>query len=84
MKNVCPVCGYDALKEPAYDEHLTPSYKICPSCYFEYGYDDEAAGITHQQWREQWIAKGMPWKSAKEKPANWNPKKQLENISIYL
>lgn len=41
MKYICPICGYDKLLEPPYDEYNNPSYEICPCCGFEYGFDDQ-------------------------------------------
>ena len=81
--HTCPVCGYSDLAQPAYDEQQNPSFDICPSCYYHFGYDDNAANVTHQQWRQQWIAKGMPWNSKGiEKPFNWNPRTQLLNVGV--
>lgn len=28
---ICPICGYENLEEPPYDEIGEPSYKICPA-----------------------------------------------------
>ena len=39
-KNTCPVCGYDGLYEPPYNEKGSGSYEICPCCGFQFGYDD--------------------------------------------
>jgi predicted RNA-binding Zn-ribbon protein involved in translation (DUF1610 family) len=36
----CPVCGFQGLSEPAYDEHYCTFFEICPSCGTEFGYDD--------------------------------------------
>lgn len=91
MEYMCPVCGWPHLDRPPYGGKLSPSYDICPSCGFEYGVSDDDAGITHEQWREQWIGKGnkwikggMTWSSHSPPPPGWDPKKQLENIGIYL
>jgi hypothetical protein len=85
MKHTCPVCGYPQLAEPAYDEYKNGSHEICSSCYYHFGYDDEAANITHEQWREKWIKDGMPWRSsAKHRPDGWDPCQQLLNIGVRL
>lgn len=84
MKHICPVCGYGNLSQPAYFDNGRPTYETCSSCFFEFGYDDDAVGITHEQWRQKWIAEGMPWRGHAKEPPHWNPKKQLENIGIYL
>jgi hypothetical protein len=85
MKNTCPVCGYQELSEPAYNELKNPSYEICTSCNYQFGYDDDSQHITHDQWRQQWVAAGMPWRGkGKRQPLNWNPVQQLGNIGITL
>ena len=77
--NVCPVCGWSKLEEPAYDETKSSSFEICPSCGTEFGYQD--ANKTHAELRKEWIEKGMSWWSnTTEKPADWNPQEQLKNV----
>jgi hypothetical protein len=62
---VCPVCGYDRLADPPWDNE-SPSDEIWSSCGTHFGYDDAAGGDTarrqarHRELRENWIAKGMP------------------------
>ena len=85
MNNICPVCGYPELVDPAYDQDGGGSLEICPSCGYQFGYTDDDRHITHAQWRGKWIEKGMKWdKGRSTPPLNWNPKKQLENISVSL
>jgi hypothetical protein len=87
VKHICPICGYSDLREPVYTAGKKgPSYEICASCSFEFGYDDESEGFTFEQWREIWIKGGMVWDRLghSASPPNWDPKKQLENIGIYL
>jgi hypothetical protein len=53
---LCPVCGYDELREPPYEQYGdpvpvgihgeplelgSPTHTICPSCSFHFGYDDD-------------------------------------------
>ncbi len=78
MSNLCPVCGYSHLDEPAYYANDpvrgNGSQEICPSCGFQFGYTDHAQHVAFKQWREQWIARGMPWRSKDiSPPLNWNP-----------
>jgi ribosomal protein L37E len=40
-KHICPVCGFDGLKEAAFGPNNEPSYEICPRCGFESGFDVE-------------------------------------------
>ncbi len=82
--NICPVCGYDGLDEPAYKRGNIPSDEICSSCGYHFGFDDDAAGITHEQWRAKWITDGMKWWSPHPVPHHWNPKEQLRNINIFV
>ena len=84
MKHICPVCGFPGLDELAYDENKNGSYEICPSCGFEFGVTDDDQGFSIQDWRKQWIEKGMKWWSEdteyNPQPQNWDPKEQLKNI----
>jgi len=69
MTYICPVCGFDQLDEPAYNEFNDPSFEICPCCRFQFGDDDDVEieeGLfmqreeTHTNYREAWIEKGAP------------------------
>ncbi len=88
---ICPVCGYDDLDEQAYDgipiieDDAIGSLEICPSCGFQFGKTDDDEGITFEQWRERWIAGGMPWDGIGiHAPPNWNPREQLKNIGVVV
>ena len=73
----CPVCGYPGLDSPPYRDGLA-FWDICPSCGTEFGNND--ANRTHEQLREAWIAKGMPWWSTSPRdprPEGWDPAAQL-------
>jgi len=55
----------------------------CPSCGFQFGYTDKGKHISFDQWRQQWINRGMQWRGGGiAEPANWTPKKQLLNIGV--
>jgi hypothetical protein len=78
----CPVCGYPDLTEPPYTKESGASYDICPSCGFEFGYDDEARGVTFEEWRARWIAGGTKWSSRGiSAPPGWDPAAQLRGLS---
>jgi hypothetical protein len=62
----CPVCDFDGLSEPPYDECGCASFEICPSCGTEFGYDD--AKRSHDDHRNAWIAAGKPWWSRTTRP----------------
>lgn len=88
MTYVCPICGYDGLFDPPWQGE-NPSDDICPSCGMQFGYQDaagrDAAGREriYQDWRERWIASGMPWHSiaAGPPPADWDPTAQLRRVT---
>lgn len=88
MSNMCPVCGYPGLDDPAY--LATPkgglgSLEICPSCGFQFGWTDDDQHITHEQWRTQWISRGMVWRMKEMgPPPNWNPRAQLLNVGVKI
>ena len=79
-KFICPVCGFDQLKEPAYGQDGEPSYQICPCCGFEFGFDDGTKSETFISYREKWIKTGALWFNQKLRPQNWSIDAQLENI----
>ncbi len=80
---VCPVCRYDGLTEPPWVDG-SASDEICPSCGIHFGYDDAAGGDPARRnelyldWREHWVARGMPWFSVgRSQPNGWDPLRQL-------
>ena len=85
-QHLCPACGF-RLDRPAWDDVSGPSEEICPSCGIQFGYDDAAGGDLHLRrqvygsWREEWIARGMPWTSVgTPAPKDWNPEEQLRRV----
>lgn len=75
MNNLCPVCGFDGLRHPAKDD------MICPCCGTQFGYDDFAK--THEDLREEWLAKGAVWQSRQiPPPAGWSPRMQLARAGL--
>ena len=83
MKHTCLVCGYPDLEEPPRSPTTGGgSYEICPSCGFQFGITDDDRGYSYDEWRKQWVTRGMPWDSAgiEEPPHGWNPRKQLDNL----
>ncbi|MFA5795515.1 MAG: hypothetical protein WC980_10680 [Candidatus Brocadiia bacterium] len=88
-KYICSVCGYPDLGEPPYDKYECARFDICPCCGFEFGYDDydqtKSKEEKFKEYREKWISKDAPWFSkVKEKPIDWNLRKQLKNINIEI
>ena len=77
---LCPVCGFDQLKEPPYNKLNEPSYEICPCCGFEFGFDASNDVTTFIDFRARWIKDGAHWFIPKAKPKNWEPKKQLSKL----
>jgi hypothetical protein len=84
MPNTCPVCGFDELGQEPYPYNDIPSHDICSCCHFHFGKTDDDEGYTHEQWREKWIKDGMKFWWEADKPANWNPKRQLLNIGVKI
>lgn len=93
-KYICPICGYDKLKNnPTQD-----SYEICPCCGYEFGsfeYNKEDISKYFPKFQEnpevfsfirnQWIGNNFTWWSKNtQKPKNWNPISQLNNLQNYL
>jgi hypothetical protein len=77
----CPVCGFAELKEPPRAASGGGSYEICPSCGFQFGVDDDDRGLSDEQAREAWIAKGMPWRSkSRAAPKGWDAEDQLQSL----
>jgi hypothetical protein len=67
MCYVCPVCGFEGLPEPAYNEYNEASYELCSCCFFQFGVDDDVEikedvymerEDTHKLYRKQWIDDG--------------------------
>jgi hypothetical protein len=78
MKFRCPVCGWPELDKPPRSAPGGASYEICPCCGFEFGYDDDAKGLTFEEARKHWIAGGRKWWSAsRPAPVGWDATRQL-------
>lgn len=67
MNYCCPVCGFEGLEEPPYDEYNEPSYEVCSCCGFEFGVDDDveteegkllAISEAQKLFREKWMSEG--------------------------
>ena len=83
VMHICPVCGYSGLEEPP--RSLTTgggSFEICPSCGFQFGVTDDDQGYSYDDWRKEWISRGMPWDSSgiEEPPAGWDAREQLDKL----
>jgi hypothetical protein len=80
-KYICPVCGFEGLKESPYNQENVPSYEICPCCGFEFGFDGANSQDAFIAFRQRWIEQGASWFMPKLKPKNWNLQKQLGNLN---
>lgn len=83
IKNICPVCGFSNLKNPAYDEYGYGSHEICGCCMFEFGYDDSSKKYTFELYRNNWIKNGFNFFRKADQPKDWGEEKmkeQLKNI----
>lgn len=79
-KSICPICGFQELDEPPYDEFGGASFEICPCCGIQYGYNDTR--WTHVELRDCWIKLGMKWRHLPA-PDNWDPIKQLKTAGLW-
>jgi hypothetical protein len=68
---VCPICAFPDLAKGPLDEAGTTSYEICPSCGFEFGYDDGVLKETYESYRAEGGRKW--WSESQPIPAFWNP-----------
>lgn len=82
MNYICPICGYDGLDEPPYDEFGFGSWEICSCCGFEFGIENEngASKSLFDMLRKRWIEFGAKWKYPEDQPEGWNLELQLKNI----
>jgi hypothetical protein len=80
MRYLCPVCGYPDLSENPRPPQGGGSYEICPSCRFQFGVTDDDRGWSFRGWREEWIEDGMPWRGVMPMPADWDARRQLNNV----
>ena len=78
----CPICGCRELEKPPRSETTGGSYEICPCCGCEFGYHDEDQGISDQEWRRRWVAKGVPrFDRSTRPPLGSDPVEQLRRLS---
>ena len=72
---ICPICGYDELEYPINE------FDICPCCLCEFGVSDEE--WSEVELRNDWVSHGALWAWESydiPQPANWNARKQFENL----
>ncbi|HZT14009.1 MAG TPA: hypothetical protein VFA29_14515 [Candidatus Baltobacteraceae bacterium] len=61
----------------------SPSFEICPSCGFEFGYHDDLKGYSYEEWRKKWIQGGMKfWSKRDTVPRDWDPVAQLRAAGL--
>lgn len=78
QQHACPVCGYTGLKEEPRSSSGGGSFEICPACGFQFGVSDDDDGISYEEWREDWVERGMEWSSKGiTPPPGWDPAKSL-------
>jgi hypothetical protein len=77
----CPVCGYDRLSRPPYNDGGGASFEICPCCGVQFGYQD--CGFPHAALRRIWLAGGGPWHSDFTRPPDgWSALGQLRRAGL--
>lgn len=78
---VCPVCGFPDLLEAPRHSDGGASEEICPSCGSQFGFDDDDRGLSFDEWRQDWIMRGMPWSSRGiPQPVDWSAEAQLREL----
>lgn len=82
----CPVCGYDKLNNPLYDNNGNGTYEICVCCGFEFGADDfPDKEKAYKKWRNNCKKNGCKWFSKYAKPSDdWNATEQIKKIEKTL
>ena len=78
---ICIVCGYESGTFETYLSGFA-SHDFCPSCGFEFGFDDLNSEVTYVQARHDWIINGRTWHPDKIDVESWPAlvRKQLDNI----
>ncbi|NQX63735.1 hypothetical protein HQN88_33330 [Paenibacillus qinlingensis] len=77
---ICPVCGFDKLEMPPYDEKGNESFEICHCCGFEFGVGDVSESITFVSYRNEWISEGFKWFFQPSRHEILDLTEQLKNI----
>jgi RNA polymerase subunit RPABC4/transcription elongation factor Spt4 len=79
-KYICPVCGYHGLAEnPGPDPKYWGSHEICPSCGWQFGYNNPNGLL---QYRALWVEAGANWFFPEKQPRDWRLVSQLANIGL--
>lgn len=86
MRYVCPVCMYDNLDEPPYNDEGYGLHEICPCCGFQFGYDDYPDKIpSWTEWRKKWIDDGCEWYAESQLPyKEWSLFDQLKKLQALM
>ena len=74
MEYTCPVCGYNKLEDPPFDD------EICPSCGTQFGYHDHKR--SHAELRAIWLTNPTWHSRVDDQPDGWNPYTQLANLEM--
>lgn len=79
--HACPVCGFNELREAPRGRSGGASFEICPACGFQFGVSDDDDGIGYEEWRADWVERGMVWCSKGIPcPKGWDPRKLLKKM----
>ena len=79
--HVCPVCGFNGLREAPRGRSGGASLEICPACGFQFGVSDDDDGLSYEEWRADWVEQGMAWCSKGIPiPPGWDPVRLLKNL----
>ena len=81
---ICRVCGFD--NSVLFDEDCPPwkensgSFEYCGCCGVQFGYQDVNVESI-RKYRLKWFENILKWNIPESKPDDWNPVKQISNIS---
>ncbi len=80
QKHIYPICGYEGLDEdPGPSPHFWGSQEICPSCGWQFGYNNPA---QIERYRAEWVDTGAHWFLPEKRPARWSLTAQLAQIGL--
>lgn len=75
----CRVCGWLLQDPPWGPDGRTPTFKSCPCCGVEFGYEDFTP-LGAARYRHLWLQRGGSWAGPEQKPSDWDLEEQLKHI----
>ena len=75
----CRLCGCKQLEPPWEEDGESASFRMCPCCATEFGYEDNNMKALIYN-RKIWVEGGMKWFLIDEKPIDYDPIEQMKHI----